>query len=75
MDGSAARAWGSGVLIDVDYRTAQWLGNSMQRCEKQRDAVSASGRRKGGWFERFAGGVLIFNAWLDHPIPERMRPG
>ena len=62
-------------LIDVDLEEQpEWLVEFYATLQ-QTGADSVYGvqaRRKGGWFERFAGAVFYksFNAWLDHPIPE-----
>lgn len=62
-------------LIDVDLEEQpEWLAEFYATLQ-QTGADSVYGvqaRRKGGWFERFAGAVFYksFNAWLDHPIPE-----
>lgn len=62
-------------LIDVDLEEQpEWLQEFHSAMQKSgADAVyGVQARRKGGWFERFAGAVFYksFNAWLEHPIPE-----
>jgi putative glycosyltransferase len=62
-------------LIDVDLEEQpEWLQEFHAAMQASgADAVyGVQSRRKGGWFERFAGAVFYksFNAWLDHPIPE-----
>jgi putative glycosyltransferase len=62
-------------LIDVDLEEQpEWLNGFYETMnETGADAVyGVQARRKGGWFERFAGAAYYksFNAWLDHPVPE-----
>lgn len=62
-------------LLDVDLEEQpEWLADFHAKLnETGADSVyGIQARRKGGWFERFAGSVYYksFNAWLDHPVPE-----
>jgi len=62
-------------LIDVDLEEQpEWLAEFHTALQQSgTDSVyGVQARRKGDWFERFAGAVFYksFNAWLDHPIPE-----
>jgi len=62
-------------LLDVDLEEQpEWL-TQFHTTLKETGADSVYGvqtRRKGGWFERFAGSVYYksFNVWLEHPVPE-----
>jgi len=62
-------------LLDVDLEEQpEWLREFHETLARTRaDSVyGVQARRKGGWFERLAGGIYYksFNAWLDHPVPE-----
>lgn len=62
-------------LLDVDLEEQpEWVREFHETLTRAgADSVyGIQARRKGGWFERLAGGIYYksFNAWLDHPVPE-----